>query len=134
MFFVETTNNRIVNTNVWEGHDYSNRFCFLSKGQDDWLLLLPDRLNFTLDEIWAGSSALIERSVHDPDCIDISFPDGSDKPFKISLDLGFVSGKIIPGDFVMTVWSRKGGLEIKLNCHIRSRNKNVIPDHAACTA
>ncbi|MDD2609355.1 MAG: hypothetical protein PHX60_06610 [Giesbergeria sp.] len=135
MFFVQARNNQIVETNVWEGHDYSNRFCFLSKAEDHWLLLIPERLNFALDEIWAGNSALIERSRHEEDCIDILFPNDSEKPFKISLDLGLVDKKIVPGDFIMTVWSRQGGLEIKLNCHIRAKGKNAAAiDNTACFA
>lgn len=122
MFFVKNDGDNIIETNYWEGHFYSNQFLFLTKGDSQWRLLVPDNCYHMLDDIWVGKMAVIEKSRSEPGCIDILFPDDSETPFKISLDMGLVDKKITPGDFAMSIFSSKG-LEITMDCHIKASQK-----------
>jgi hypothetical protein len=120
---IEIANNgqAVASTNYWSTEHGRAGLCFLSTNAGALRLLVPRAAQAALTEMRTGTSVTIEPPVRaeTPGCVDIVFEDGTDAPFRLTIDRrqtdhALKSGRSMP----FTVWT-EDGLHLTLTALIR---------------
>ena len=96
-------------TNYWNTGFAMAGLCFVCTNAGAIRLLVPKAGECYIDEMRTGKKVTVERGFQNPLAVDVVFEDGTDTPFRISMDRQQIDGPLCPQMRApFTVWTEAG--------------------------